>query len=83
MNLVTFYMYCLDRSCRTVVLACSASDASFFIDCRDKERILILGIFHDQTDGSHRTVSGTSQTFHVVCIYDAKVRIDHCVTCLH
>ena len=83
MNLVTFHMYCLDRLCRTIMLACTASDASFLVDCRNKKRILILWIFHDQTDSSHGTVSGTSQTFYVVGVYDAQVRIDDCMAYLN
>ena len=83
MNLMTFYMYCLDRLGWTIMLARATSYTSFFVDCRNKKRILILWILHDQTDGSHGTVSGTSQTFYVVGVYDAQVRIDDCMAYLN
>ena len=83
MSLMTLYVYSFDRLCRAVMLTCATTDTSFLVNCRDKEGILIFGIFHNQTDGSYWAVSCTSQTFNVVGIDDAEVRIDDGVTYLY
>ena len=77
MYFVAFDMNCCKRSCRTQILACSASDASFFIYGRNHERLRVFRVFADQSDCSGRTMSCTVAAFYPVSIDDAVCEIHY------
>ena len=82
MYFMTFNMNGSKRPCRAEVLTCSATDAPFFIYCRDSQRIRIIRILADKLDRSDRTVAGTVSTTDIVCVHNAVVKIHYCMSYL-
>lgn len=83
MYFVSFYVNCGERSCRTQILAGTASDASFLIDSRDHQRLRIIRILPDHPDGSGRAVACTVAAAYSVGIDDTVVKVHYCVTYLY
>ena len=63
-------VYRTERTRRTQVLACSATDATLSVDDRNLRRLFVLGIHVYHQYGSRRTVTGTVATRHAICKYD-------------
>ena len=82
MNFMTFNMDCSKRSCRAKIFACSAADASLFVDSRDSERVLIIRILFDHSDRSCRTVAGAVPAAYIVFVDNACVEIYDCMSYL-
>lgn len=80
MGLEAFDVDCSQRSCRTYVLACAATDTPVFIDSRDAERVLVRRVFANHSDSMRRAVSGTVSTAYIVCVDDTVVVIYDCDT---
>ena len=54
---MTFNVYGTERACRAEILAGSATDAAFHIDCRNLYRIKIMGIRGDHLYRPGRTMA--------------------------
>ena len=80
---MSFNMDCRDRTRRTKVLTCPASDAFLFIYRRNPWRFRILRIGQNHLDCSCRTVFGTVATVNGICIHDTKAVVHYCMTNLH
>ena len=74
MYFVSFNMYCSKRSCRTEVLTSSATDTSLFVDNRNPERLRIIRILLDHTDGTCRTMSGAVSAAYLIDVHNAVVK---------
>ena len=59
-------VYRTERTRRTQVLACSATDATLSVDDRNLRRLFVLGIHVYHQYGSRRTVTGTVATFNSI-----------------
>ena len=75
MNFMAFNMDGCKRSCRAEILACSTSDASFFINGRDPERILLIRIALYHSYRSGRAVAGAVSAAHIVFIDNACIEV--------
>ena len=75
MHFVSFYMYCRERSCRAEVLACSASDAQLFVDCRDSERLFVVRILAYHADRSCGAVACAVSAAYAVRVHDAGCQV--------
>lgn len=82
MYFVSFNVNCGERSCRTQILAGTASDASFLIDCRNHQRLRVIRILPDHTDGSGRAVTCTVAAADFISIHDAVIKIHYSVSYL-
>ena len=77
MYFVTFYMNGCERSCRTYILACTASDALLLVNGRNLQRVFIRRIFADHPYCLGRTMSGAVAAVYIICIDYAVVKIDY------
>ena len=59
-------VYRTERTRRTQVLACSATDATLSVDDRNLRRLFVLGIHVYHQYGSRRTVARTVATFNTI-----------------
>ena len=80
MYFVSFNMYCSKRSCRTEVLTSSATDTSLFVDNRNPERLRIVRILLDHTDGSCRTMSCAVSAAYFINVHHAVVKTYDCMS---
>ena len=55
-----------ERTCRTKVLAGTATDATLYIDNRNLRRLVIFGIGKHHRDGTGRTMAGTIATLYPI-----------------
>ena len=72
---MSLYMDSCERSCRAEVLTCSAADTSLLIYGRNHQRLRVLWILSDHSDGSGRAVACTIAAFHTICVDHAIVKI--------
>ena len=66
MPLIPLDVYRTERTRRTQVLACSATDATLSVDDRNLRRLFVLGIHVYHQYGSRRTVTGTVAAAHSI-----------------
>ena len=83
MYFVSLNVNCGERPCRTQILAGTTSDASFFIDSRNHQRLRVIRILPHHPYRTGRTVTGAVAATYSVGIYHAIVQVDHGVSYLY
>lgn len=66
MPLISLNIYRTERTRRTQILACSATDATLGVDNWNLGRLVVLGIHVHHHYGSRRTMAGTVAAAHSV-----------------
>lgn len=71
-------MDCSQRSGRTYIFACAASDTPVFVNSRNPQPVVAVRLFSYHSYGIGRAMLRAVAAVYAICVYDTIVKVDHC-----